>query len=371
GKIYSTPPTKEITKIMLDDTGGILEKDTEHNLDKIYSLQNIDKAIELWEVFPYHKQVNITDNLSFIFRDTGHILGSMMIEFTYNGKKIVFTGDLGNSPSPILPNTEDLKDIDYLIMESVYGDRNHETRNERRERLEEVIEDNVKRKGVLMIPTFSLERSQELLFEINSLMENNRIPLVSFYFDSPLAIRLTEVYQRYKDYFNETAKKLIESGDDIFKFSGLKSTLQSDQSKLILSAPKPKIIIAGSGMSSGGRITHHEKNYLPDPNNILLLTGYQSFGTLGRKILDGAKKVYIYGEEVPVRAKIVVIDGYSGHKDSDGLVNFVQNIANSVKKVFVVMGEPRSSLFLAQKLKDGLGIDAYPPEAGEVVELEC
>ncbi len=369
GKIYSTPPTLGLAMPMLQDTAAILSKNREFDLDQIYTEENIKLCISLWSSVPYHKPFKITDNVEVSFYDAGHILGSAMIMFTMNGKKILFTGDLGNSPSPILPDTEKITDIDYLVMESVYGDRNHESREERRNNLEKVIEDNYKRKGTLIIPTFSLERSQELLFELNNLVENNRIPFMPIFLDSPLAIHLTEVFKQYKDYFNEDAKKVMIHDKYLFDFPGLHSTLRSEESKLINNVPNPKVIIAGSGMSSGGRIVHHEKYYLPDPNNTILLTGYQSVGTPGRLIQEGVKQVKIAGEPVEVRAHVVTISGYSGHKDSDGLLNFIENMQDSVKKIFVVMGEPKSSMFLVQKVRDNLGLDAYAPEKDEVTTL--
>ncbi|MBU0999258.1 MBL fold metallo-hydrolase [Patescibacteria group bacterium] len=371
GKIYSTEPTKGIASPMLEDMAGILGKNTDLNLDKIYSSENIKIALSLWQGFQYHEKIKITPNLEVVFLNAGHILGSAMIEFIYNGKKILFTGDLGNSPSPILPDTEKVTDVDYLIMESVYGDRNHESRDDRRKYLEETIENNYKRKGALIIPTFSLERSQELLFELNALVENNRIPIMPIFFDSPLAIRLTEVFKQYKNYFNENSQKVMTHDKYLFDFPGLHSTLKSKESQMINKIPNPKIIIAGSGMSTGGRIVHHERHYLPDPNNTILLTGYQSVGTPGRLIQEGVKTVRITGEDVVVRAHVVTILGYSGHKDSDGLLNFVQDMQDSVKKVFVVMGEPKSAMFLVQKLRDNLGIEAYAPEQGYSVILNC
>lgn len=371
GKIYSTKPTKSLATPMLDDTAGILAKNRDFDLDKIYSEENLRKAISLWEGFDYHEKIQITENLEVSFLDAGHILGSAMIRFVFNGKVILFTGDLGNSPSPLLPDTETVRDADYLIMESVYGDRNHESRDERRKFLEEAIEDNYKRKGTLIIPTFSLERSQELLFELNSLVENNRIPIMPIFLDSPLAIRLTEVFKQYKTYFNETAQKAMTHDKYLFDFPGLHSTLHSDESRKIMEVPNPKVIIAGSGMSSGGRVVHHEQQYLPDANNTLLLIGYQSVGSPGRLIQEGMKSVRIAGGYVNIRAHITIISGYSGHKDSDGLLNFVSDMQDKVKKVFVVMGEPKSSMFLVQKIRDNLAIEAYAPEVGESVSLDC
>jgi metallo-beta-lactamase family protein len=371
GKIYSTEPTKQLALPMLEDTVGILSKNSDLGLDKIYTAESVKLALSLWQGFTYHEKIKITDEVEVCFLNAGHILGSAMIEFLYNGKKILFTGDLGNSPSPLLPDTERVTDIDYLIMESVYGDRNHESRDDRRRLLAEVIQDNHKRGGTLIIPTFSLERSQELLFELDSLLEEHRIPVMPIFFDSPLAIRLTDVFKQNKSYFNETAQKAISPGKYLFDFPGLHNTLKSEESKMINAVPNPKIVIAGSGMSTGGRIVHHEKNYLPDPKNTLLLTGYQSVGTPGRLIREGLKKVHITGEDVDVRAHIVTISGYSGHKDSDGLLNFVEDMQDSVKKVFVVMGEPKSSMFLVQKLRDNLGIQAFAPNREDSVILDC
>lgn len=369
GRIISTPPTKDIAHVMLEDTVALLSRSHEYDLNKIYTAESISKAMQHWETIPYHEVLNFEGGFQFSFKDSGHILGSGMLEIVYCGKKIVFTGDLGNSPSPLLPDTEPVTDADYLIMESVYGDRNHEERDMRKKKLEAVIEDNYKRQGTLIIPTFSLERTQELLFEINDFVENERIPKMPIFVDSPLAIRLTVIYDKYREYFNKGARDLMKTDDDIFRFHGLKETTETDQSKAILGAPNPKIIIAGSGMSNGGRIVHHEKNYLPDAKNTLLLTGYQSMGTMGRQIEDGAKSVHIMGDEVPVRAHIEKISGYSGHKDSDHLIEFVAGTADRVKKVFVVMGELKSALFLVQRLRDYLGVSAVAPDEGESIVL--
>ncbi len=369
GKIYSTEPTKSITLPMLEDTASILNGNPELELNEIYTDENIKLALSLWQGLRYHEKINITPAVTATFLNAGHILGSAMVLFTYNSKKILFTGDLGNSPSPLLPDPETVTDADYLIMESVYGDRNHESRDSRRQILARVIQDNYQRQGTLIIPTFSLERSQELLFELDALHEGKRIPVMPIFFDSPLAIRLTEVFKQHKSYFNEAAQKAISPGKYLFDFPGLHNTLKTEESKMIVTVPGPKIVIAGSGMSTGGRVVHHEKNYLPDPNNTLLLTGYQAIGTPGRLIEEGLKKVHITGEDVLIRAHIEKISGYSGHMDSDGLLDFVLGMTDSLKKVYVVMGEPKASLFLVQKLRDNLGIEAYAPERGQSVEL--
>lgn len=371
GKIISTIPTKEITELMLADTAHILSRDEDHGLAEIYSEVNIKKALDLWETIDYGQKLNVDHGFQFSYKDAGHILGSGMLEIIYNHKKIVFTGDLGNSPSPLLRDTEKIENVDYLFMESCYGDRNHEEREERKNRLQEIINENYNRKGTLIIPVFSLERTQELLYEIDSLVEKNLISKMPIFLDSPLAIKLTAVYGKYEKYFNPAALKIIKGGNNVFDFIGLKMTSDTEESKAILDVPAPKIIMAGSGMSNGGRIQHHEKNYLPSENNTILLIGYQSVGTPGRAIENGNKKLHIMGEDVPIRAHVEMISGYSGHKDSDHLIDFVADTANTLKKVFLLMGEPKAAMFLAQKLKDNLGVNAFTPTSGESVTLDC
>lgn len=371
GRIISTIPTKELSAFMLEDTMNILSHDKEHKLSKIYNEENIKKVMSMWEGVEYHQAINVDHGFQFSYKDSGHILGAGMVEVVYNGKKIVFTGDLGNSPAPLLHDTEVINDADYMIMESVYGDRNHEGRETRRDNLAKVINDNFERKGVLVVPMFSLERTQEVLYELNEMSNEGKIPKMPIFLDSPLAIKLTKVYKKYEQYFNDETRAMIAKGDDIFNFPGLHFTQETEDSKAILRTPNPKVIMAGSGMSNGGRIVHHEHNYLSDPNNTILLVGYQSVGTLGRAIADGKKKLHILGEDIPLHAKVVDIHGYSGHKDSAHLLEFVSNSAKTLKKVFVVMGEPKSAMFLAQRIKDNLGITAVTPLAGESVIIDC
>jgi len=208
------------------------------------------------------------------------------------------------------------------------------------------------------------------LFEIETMMENNRIPLVPVFLDSPLAIRLMDIYKKHEEYFNKEVKYIISSGEEIFKFPQLHRTLGTEESKSINRFPNPKIIIAGSGMSNGGRIIHHEKRYLSDPRSTLLLVSYQAPGSLGRQLQDGSKLVTILGEKIPVNARIETLAGYSAHKDADNLFDFVAHTTNTVKKVFVVMGEPKSSTFFTQRLRDYLGVNASVPREGDSVELD-
>ena len=223
-----------------------------------------------------------------------------------------------------------------------------------------------------MIPSFAMERTQELLYELNQLVNHNQIPQVPMYVDSPLATNLTEVYKKYPDYFNKTAHHVIESGDDIFNFPGLTFTKTVDESKAINNVRGPKIIIAGSGMSTGGRILHHEMRYLSDPNSAILFVGYQVQGSLGRKILDGEKEVRIFGEKIKVNCQIRAIGGYSAHADQGMLLKWIQSAGSggNLKKVFVVQGEEDSSTVLAEKAKTDLKIDAIVPSQGESFALK-
>ena len=371
GVIYSTPETKALAEVMLADALSVMTKHAqEDGMQPFYDGNDIRSALEMWKMIPYHTTTPIGDSIQIYLRDPGHILGAAMVEFRRNGKRLVFTGDLGNTPTPLLCDTEPLEDTTYLVMESVYGDRNHEDRQERREKLAEAINSSVAKGGVLLIPAFSLEKTQVLLHELNDLLLEQKIHKTPIYLDSPLAIKVTEIYRAMTTNFNGDAKKEIAGGDDIFDFPNLEKVHNMEESLALDHAPNPKIIIAGSGMSNGGRIVRHEKRYLPDPNNSILFIGYQSAGTLGRQLEEGAKYVQIGNESIPVRANIIVVSGYSSHKDSDHLVEFVDTSAKTLKKVFVVMGEPKASLFLAQKIKDNTGVEAYHPHQDESVILD-
>ncbi len=371
GKIFSTIETKKLAPYMFGDSLKLFAHEEERTgLAPLYNAEDVENAMKLWHEIPYHQITELHGGFQIYPKDAGHILGSAMYEITYNGTKIVFTGDLGNSPTPLLNDTEDITDATYMVMESVYGDRNHETREDRLGKLEDVIEDNYKSGGALVIPSFSLEKTQVLLYEINKLIEEGRVPSMPVFLDSPLAIKITSVYKEFKKDFKMEVQDRIRTGDDIFNFPKLSIVESSEDSKKLLFVPNPKIIIAGSGMSNGGRVVHHEINYLPDPKSTLLLVGYQSLGTLGRHIQNGDKKVTILGKEVPIRASIKFIDGYSSHKDADNLLDFVSKSQDTLKCVFPVMGEPKTSLFLAQRIQDHLGVKAYHPRDGESIELD-
>lgn len=371
GKIISTPPTKEIARLMLADMSNLLDSEARREgIMPLYDRHNVTEAFDMWESLEYHTPLALPDDITLTYKDAGHILGSAMAEFSRGGKKLVCSGDLGNSPSLFLRDTESIEGANYLLMESVYGDRNHESKEIRKEKLTRIIKEAVTKKRTLIIPAFSLERTQDILFELNDLIENGKIEQVPVFIDSPLAIKVTEIYKRSAQYFKPEAQDMIKHGDNLFHFPKLKFTPRIQESLSIKTEPDPKIIIAGSGMSNGGRIIQHESYYLPNPNTTLLLVGYQAVGTLGRHLQDGEKNVVIGGEAIKINAKVETIFGYSSHKDSEHLIEFVATAEKTLKKVYVAMGEPKSSLFLVQRIRDYVGIEASAPELGTQVTLE-
>ncbi len=376
GKIILTPPTKDFYPLMLFDAYNIFNKE-ENNSGRpcLYSKKDIKQSIKLFKPVDYGKKTVLGGGVSFVFRDAGHILGSAIVEmWIKDGKeqnKFVFSGDLGNSPVPLLKPMEFVKGADYVLIESTYGDSIHEDVKKRKYFLEDIIEETVCKGGVLMIPSFALERTQELLYELNDLALHGRIPKIPVFIDSPMAIEMLDVYKKYSKYFNKETIYLLRSGEDIFNFPNLSFCATKDQSKKINGVPSPKIIIAGSGMSQGGRILHHEIRYLPDKNSTLLLVCYQAKGTMGRAIQDGAIEVDIFNEKINVLARVVTIKGYSAHADQENLMIWLKKIKGEkmIKKVFAVQGEKEPARVLVQKIRDHLAVDASVPKLGDKVEL--
>jgi metallo-beta-lactamase family protein len=381
GTIYSTGATKDFAELMLLDSEHILGEEAKREArPPLYVESDVEHTMAKWRGVDYHAQVTVGP-FTVTPYDAGHILGSASYKITAEGptspeglrgarKSVVFSGDLGNTPAPIIKPTEvPPGPVDYCLVESAYGNRVHENEDQRREALENTIEDTVTAGGTLVIPTFAMERTQELLYHMHALFEEGRVPRVPVFIDSPLAIKLTAIYKKHESYFNTETKNIVKSGEDILNFPGLQFTLTTEQSKEINGVPPPKVILAGSGMSNGGRILHHEMRYLPDPKSTILFVGYQAQGTLGRQILDGAKEVRINGETIPVHCKVVNIPGYSAHADQPRLLHWVNAMRGTLKKVFVVQGEEESSSVLAAKIRDTMAIDAVVPKAGESVEL--
>jgi len=362
GVIYSTEATRDLAALMFDDALRVTKA-------SLYDREDVAATLALWKTHGYHEPFPVKD-FSCQFLDAGHILGSAMVQLTRNGRIFLYTGDLGNSPEPLLPDTESPQGARIMVMESVYGDRVHVDQATRREHLREIIEQVRERKGTLIIPAFSIERIQILLHEINDLLEARKIGHIPVFLDSPLAIHTTEIFRRHATLFNDEIRGHLERGDDPFSFPGLTLTRHTGDSMELHTLQGPKIILAGSGMSVGGRIRSHEKFYAPRHDATILFVGYQVPGSLGRKLLDGARRVEIDGEDVDIRAQVLSLSGFSGHKDRDGLIDFVGQTEESLEQVFVALGEPKSSLFLAQRLRDFLGVDAIVPEAKKAYQID-
>ena len=372
GRVIASKPTIDLaSKALPDNLNIITEEAKREGREPIFELKDLEGVLGLAEGFDYEVPIDLGGGVRAVLHDAGHILGSTIVEIDFDSQKIYFTGDLGNPPTPLLPYPYFPKDADYAVVESAYGSRIHEDRSARKLILENVIKETLSKGGTLMIPSFAMERTQELLYELNQFVNHNQIPRVPIFVDSPLATNLTEVYKKYSNYFNKTAHHVIESGDDIFNFPGLMFTKTSDESKAINNVRGPKIIIAGSGMSMGGRILHHEMRYLSDPNSAILFVGYQVLGSLGRRILDGEKEVKIFGEKIAVNCQIRAIGGYSAHADQTMLLKWIESAGSggNLKKVFVVQGEEDSSTILAEKTKTDLKIEAIVPSQGESFEL--
>jgi metallo-beta-lactamase family protein len=306
GTILSTPATKAIAEPLLMDAMEIMAHEARNaGRELLYEASDVKKAFELWQPLEYHHKMQLPDDIELELMDAGHILGSAMVRLTRGGKVFVMTGDLGGGNSPLLGATDKLTDADYLMIESVYGDRTRPEDKNRRDLLENVIEDSVARGGTLLIPAFSTERTQDLLFEIRTLMMEKRIPTVPVYVDSPLAQKVTRVFEQYQK--------------TDFSFPQLHFTETVEESAQIKDKPTPKIVLAGSGMGSGGRIRSHERYVLPDPKSTLLIVGYQAVGTIGRRLLDGEKTIKLERDTVKVVSPIEAIFGYSAHMDGEGL----------------------------------------------------
>ena len=371
GVIYSTSATFELSKVMLEDALKVMQNEARlFGKEAIYKEADIHNSFRLWKTVEYGEQIDLPDGIKAWFSNAGHILGSGIVHLEREGRKIVFSGDIGNVPQPLLSAPTIPQDYDYLVMESVYGDRLHEEVEERVALLRYYLEETEKKDGTLIIPAFSLERTQGILFEINNLVETKKIKPISIFLDSPLAINVTNIYRNFTSYLRPEIQEQIRKGDDIFSFPGLKFTDTVKESEAINRHKGAKVIIAGSGMSHGGRIVRHEKMYLSNPDTTLLLVGYQAVGSLGRLLQDGAKNVVIDREKVKVRAKIAQIQGFSGHADRDQLLNFVAHGGEKAKKIFVTMGEERASLFLAQRIHDYLDLQTVVPVLNQEIKID-
>lgn len=372
GKIFSTDATRDIVFHILTDCAGIMAGDAEREQKTpLYDEDDVMKTMEHFVPLAYDQEVKITEQFSATLYNAGHVLGSSFIRLRSGNDSVIFSGDMGNYPVPLLPKAENLPPAEAIILESTYGDREHDPYEKGIEVLMQAIRDTVKHQGILLVPAFSLERTQELLTAIDDAISDKEIPQISAYVDSPLASKITAVYDKYSKYYNPEAQKQDNSEADhsLLKFSNLTFTDSVEQSKMINDVEPPKLIIAGSGMMHGGRILHHLKNYIGLPETTLLIVGYQAEGTLGREIVNGAKSVRIYGVECPVRAKVAIVDSFSSHMDQSQLLAWVETMPDRPKKIFLNHGEDSSRNTFAKVLKEKLDVDVVVPHYNEGFEV--
>lgn len=369
GKIFSTDATKDLVDTMLLDAFMLMENESKREKEEpIYSKEDLYSSLSLFSAIEYYRKETLKD-ITFEFLNAGHILGSSFVKIETGDKKIIFTGDVGHKESVLLPPHDDLRNVNILVIESAYGNRTHKHMGDKALFLERAIEDVTRQKGVLMIPVFATERTQDILFEINSMLAFKRIPEIPVFLDSPLAIKITEVFKRHSELYTDEVRSLLKEHRHLFDFKHLKMSETKEDSVAINEVPPPKVVLAGSGMMTGGRIQHHLIRYLPDPASILLIVGWQAAGSIGRRILDKAPEVKIRGINVPVKADVRIVDGYSAHADEPELRDVISKTKDTLEKVFVVQGEPDASISLAQNTKDHFGLWAKAPLYGEKYEL--
>lgn len=396
GPIYATKATCDLCSIMLPDSGHIQEQENEWKNKKrkrkgqkeippLYTAEDATKCLEIFKPIKYDEVIEIDENIHVRFNDAGHMLGSSIIEVWVkeDGKEVktVFSGDIGNNNIPLLSEPTMIEDADYLVMESTYGDRLHVDTENKAELFLEIVSETLDNGGTVVIPSFAVGRTQEILYELDIIKEEKskdakfkkeyetlmRAPV---YVDSPLAISATEVFKENEDLFDDEAKAVMESGDNPLEFPGLKFTRTAEESKALNESDIPSIIISASGMCEVGRIKHHLKHNIWNPKSTILFVGYQAPGTLGRIIVDGAKRVKIFGEEFNVNARVEYLEGYSGHADQQWLLNFVYSFIKKPKHIFLVHGEPNGQLVLKDKIVESTKIPVTIPGYGEKYTLD-
>jgi metallo-beta-lactamase family protein len=387
GDILLTPASKELFPIVVLDSARMQEEDAafkKKRHDKegrkglypempLYTVQDATKCFSLLKDVRYEEFLPLNDRVKVCFHDAGHILGSAMIEIIVQdemgSRNIIFSGDIGQWDTPLLGNPSVFDRADYVVMESTYGDRNHDSPQDINDKLCKVVNDTVKAGGNVLIPTFAIERAQELLYHFNRLARAERIPYVVTFLDSPMAVEITKVFEQCKKYFDKETLGLFKDGQSPFDFPGLKLVESVEASKAINLIKGSTIIMAGSGMITGGRIKHHLVREITHPESTLLFVGYQAVGTLGRQILDGVSPVRILGQSYPVRMKIEKIDGFSAHAGMNDLQRWLNNFKSPPKHVFLTHGEEESILSLEDYLHSKGGWEVSAPTYMEEYDL--
>lgn len=381
GKIYVTPFTAELAKVILLDSAQIQTEDAKYAAKKgfskhnppraLYEVEDVWKTVEKFVTVDFHKQVKVTSEFVFSFSPSGHILGGAVIELELGQKKIVFSGDLGRQQHPILKSPEliDIEGLDAIVIESTYGDRQHLKPSTD---FEMEIKETIKRGGSVLIPAFAVDRTEVILIRLRELMETGKIPKVPVYADSPMALKALHFYrQAIAEESDEIRSDIIKNwrNDDPFDAGTLVELPTVEDSMTINNPQTPCIIISASGMATGGRVLHHLKQMLPNPRHMVILVGYQALGTRGRSMLDGAEFIKIHGALIKVKAQIEQIDEFSVHADSEELLAWLKGAKSKPKQVFVVHGESGSAEVLADRIKSELGLKAQVPTAGESFAL--
>ena len=369
--IYMTPPTRPLTRLILEDSHHIMKENYKREQEKmLYDEGDVDKVMKLTHSVNYHHAIEVLPGVTVMFHDAGHILGSAYVTVEAGGKRILFSGDVGNAETPILPDPERISSADIVITETTYGNRVHEAPEERKIKLKEAVLRTIRRKGVLMIPSFSVERTQELLFELDQILLHELSTDIPIFLDSPLSIKATAVYRHYQNYLRFDADILEQPDRDFFSFPNLRETLTREESMQINDVPGPKVIVAGSGMMQGGRIMHHLKRYLQSADNQLLIIGFQVEGTLGRRLLDGVPEVKIYGDKIPVQAHVSAIGAFSAHGDQRQLTRWYHCENDQLpKKIFLVHGDEEVKTEFAAHLGRELDTEIIIPEFQSVHEI--
>lgn len=368
GEIYCTKATRDLCEIMLQDSAHIQEMEAEYDsrknrrkgmrdIEPLYDMKNATDSMKYFLPIKYDNKIKLNENVSFCIRDAGHMLGSGILEIWVNesGKeeKIVFSGDLGNLQQPLLQDPTIIHDADYLVMESTYGNRNHEIKKSYNDNFLKIILETAEKGGTLVIPSFAIGRTQEILYDLNSYKENKMLGKfndIKVILDSPLAIKATEIFKKYYYMLDQETQDLVNRGDDPLVFENLSYSLTAEESKAINFDDDVKIIISASGMCEAGRIRHHLKHNIFKENSTILFVGYQAEGSLGRMILDGMKNIKLFGEQIAVKARIESLDYYSGHADHDGLIRWVKSYAVKPKKIILTHGETDAIVTLQKDL---------------------
>jgi metallo-beta-lactamase family protein len=368
GKIYSTPATAELAQAILTDAAQIQEHGvTDQQLEVLFNQKNVDQALKQFETYPYGKTATI-GNIKIRFQDAGHILGAAIVEIWMDNKKVVFSGDLGNSPVPVMKDPTPIAEANYVICESTYGDRLHDPSVNREKKLLAAIRHAHKRHSKLIIPSFALERSQDLLYTLNLFRNTNQMPQVPVILDSPLAIKITDIYKKYTKLFDENFQQLLKVDKDLFTFPGFRQTVTAEESKSLNSLEGPAVIIAGSGMADGGRVRHHLIHHLGNPDNQIVFVGFCTPGTLGRKLVEGATKVRIMDQVVSVRATVRSINSFSAHADQLGLIKWLSSFTTN-PTVILTHGEDTARQVLSNKIVRQMKRSVLIPKIGQTITL--